>query len=420
MTGRQTDETQSGWRVSKEARDESVRERRHRSWSTWLMGLVPLALLALLVAGFLILDPTAPLAAGFPPVEELTLERVTLSRDPMGMTLHLVNGGPEAVTVAQVLVDEAYWDHEVRPGRTVPRLGRATVWIPYPWVEGEVHEITVVSATGLTFSTEVEVAVETPRPGLRFLGIFTLLGLYVGVVPVGLGLLWYPFLRRISRRWLDFFLSLTVGLLIFLGVDALEGALEAVPLVPGAFQGVSLIVLGFTLSLIALIAIGRRASAGAQGRGETRRRLVLAYMIAIGIGLHNLGEGLAIGAAYSLGEIALGTFLIIGFTMHNTTEGLGIVAPVARDRPRLWHLALMGALAGGPTIFGAWIGGFSYSPTLAVFFLAVGAGAIFQVVVELFRLIRGSGANQVGTVTNLIGLAIGLIIMYLTGLLVAV
>ena len=385
----------------------------------WAMGIVPLVLLAVLVAAFLMFDPTAILRAGFPPVEELTLQRTTLGTNPRTMTVHLVNGGPEPVTIAQVLVDDAYWAHEVQPARTISRLGRATVEIPYPWVDGEAHEIKLITGTGVTFSEEVEVAVETPQPGIRFLGIFTLLGIYVGVVPIALGLLWYPFLRRISRRWMNFFLSLTVGLLIFLGVDALEEALDSAGQVPGAFQGVGLIIVGVIVSIAALIAIGQWLRATGRSEGGTRNRFVLAYMIAAGIGLHNLGEGLAIGAAYALGEIALGAFLIIGFTIHNTTEGLGIVAPVAKDRPALRHLAVMGAIAGIPTIFGAWIGGFTYSPTLAVLFLAIGAGAIFQVVYELIKLVRHEGAQETSMLLNMAGLTVGLLIMYLTGLFVA-
>ena len=147
--------------------------------------------------------------------------------------------------------------------------------------------------------------------------------------------------------------------------------------------------------------------------------MVLAYLIAFGIGLHNLGEGLAIGAAYALGEVALGTFLVLGFMLHNTTEGLGIVAPVATDRPSLWQLVLLGVIAGAPTIPGAWIGGFVYSPIFATIFLAIGAGAIFQVVYELGRLTVRQAGDELITATNFAGFLAGLLIMYVTGLFVA-
>ena len=385
----------------------------------WLFGLLPLALLAALVLLFLRQDPIGFLRDAFPPVEELTVERVTFP-EPGEMRVHVVNGGPEPVTIAQLQVDEAYWLFEIDRDPTIPRLGRATLSVAYPWMEGEPHEIKIVTSTGLTFAREVEVATLTPRPNARYLGIFALLGLYAGVVPVLLGLLWYPFLREIGRRWLHFFLSLTIGLLLFLAVDALEEAFEIAGQVPSAFQGVGLIALGVFGALLGLRAIGAGRGSGGAVDDPVRQRLRLAYLIALGIGLHNLGEGLAIGAAFSVGEIALGSFLVIGFALHNTTEGLAIVAPVASDRPPLRQLAYMGAIAGVPTILGAWIGGFSYSPIAATLFLALGAGAILQVVFEVGRLVQRGWPQGLFAPLNAAGLALGLLVMYGTALLVVV
>ncbi len=385
-----------------------------RAGARWLLGLLPLVLLAGMVAVFLKFDPTRTLRAAFPPVEELTIERVSFP-EPGKMRIHVVNGGPEPVTIAQVIVDEAYWRHEIDRDPTIPRLASTTLEVDYPWVEGEPHVVRLITSTGLTFDHEVAVATQTPRPNARYLTTFTLLGLYAGVVPVLLGLLWYPFLRRIDRKWLHFFLSLTIGLLVFLLVDAFEHTLETSALVPEGFQAVGLIavgVVGAVLGLRALSGIGRKS------RGSRSAALNVAYLIAIGIGLHNLGEGLAIGAAYSIGEIALGSFLVIGFALHNTTEGLAIVAPVAGERPALWHLGAMGAIAGIPTILGAWVGGFAYSPTAATFFLAVGAGAIIQVVIEVGKLVQRSWPEGLFTPLNAVGLVLGLLVMYGTALLV--
>jgi zinc transporter ZupT len=150
-------------------------------------------------------------------------------------------------------------------------------------------------------------------------------------------------------------------------------------------------------------------------------RLVVAYMIAAGIGLHNLGEGLAIGSAYVLGEVALGAFLVIGFAIHNITEGLGIVAPVASGkRPRKIHFLLLGLLAGVPAIFGTWIGGFTYSDVWATLFFAIGSGAIFQVVYEIIKLMAKDSEEGLGSLTNFTGLVLGLLIMYVTGLFVII
>ena len=380
-----------------------------------LAGLIPLVLLAAFVVLFLRYGPLGVFEAAFPPVEKLTIDRVTLR--PGEMIVAVTNGGPQEVTVAQVLVDDAYWAHEITPDRTIPRLGRATITIPYPWVEGEPHRIKLLTSTGLTIEHEVAVAVETPRADARYLLTFTMLGVYVGVVPVFVGLLWFPFLRRVGRRWMNFFLSLTGGLLVFLGVDALTEALEVRALVPDAFQGTGLVTLGVVGTILAMTVLVRRTT-GRAGEGPGAR-LVLAYLIALGIGLHNLGEGLAIGAAYSLGEIALGSFLVLGFMLHNTTEGLGIAAPLAADRPPFAHFIWLGLLAGAPTILGAWIGGFVYSPVFATLFLAIGAGAIFQVVYELGRLVVRQSGDELMTTMNFAGFVAGLLIMYVTGLFVA-
>jgi zinc transporter, ZIP family len=379
----------------------------------WFKGLAPLVLLAGLVLLFLRVGPVGVFRATFPPVEELTLERVRLP-EPGVMEVSVVNGGPEAVTIAQIMVDDANWVHTVDGKRRVERLQRRTVRIPYPWVEGEPHTVTVVTSTGLTFSTEVAVATQSPAVDGRYLGTFALLGVYAGVIPVFIGLLWLPFVRSIDRRWIDFFLSLTIGLLVFLGVDALEEAVATSAFVPGAFQGLALVVFGLLGTPLVIGALGEwRAGV----RGE-RSPLWVAGLIAFGIGLHNLGEGLAIGTSYATGEIALGTFLVIGFLLHNTTEGLGIVTPLAGERPRLRTLVLLGALAGVPTVIGAWIGGFTYSPIWTTLFFAIGAGAIVLVVYELWRLFARRSPAGLLAPLNAAGVLIGMLVMYVTGLLV--
>jgi ZIP family zinc transporter len=389
------------------------RGKRTALTNRWILGLFPVALLAGISFLFLTNDPTARFRAAFPPVEELTIERVSFPESGI-MRVHVVNGGPEPVTIAQVMVDDAYWQFEIDRDPTVPRLNRATLELNYPWVEGDPHLIALITSTGLTFEYKVAVATKSPQLNAQYLTIFGLLGLYAGVVPVLLGLLWYPFLRRIDRKWVHFYLSLTVGLLAFLLVDTFEHTLETSAMVPAGFEAVGLIALGILGAVVGLRAIGhlgRDKSAPTSG-------LTVAYMIAIGIGLHNLGEGLAIGAAYSLGEIALGSFLVIGFALHNTTEGLAIVAPIADRRPALWNFIVLGMIAGLPTILGAWAGGFSYSPTMATFFLALGAGAILQVIIEVSKLLQRSWPKGLFTPLNAMGLMLGLAIMYVTALMV--
>ena len=386
---------------------------RRSGWPLWFKGLAPLVLLAALVALFVRVGPVGVFRQSFPPVEELTIERIRLPEHGV-MEIQLVNGGPEPVTVAQVMVDDANWVHRVDGSRTIKRLERRTITIPYPWVQGEPHRVSVVTSTGLTFTGEVPVATLSPAVDSRYLTTFALLGIYAGVIPVFIGLLWLPFVRGIDRRWIDFFLSLTMGLLVFLGADALSEAMETSGLVAGAFQGPALVLLGVVATPLILAALGRWRG----GVRQERSALQVATLIALGIGLHNLGEGLAIGASYATGEIALGTFLVIGFLLHNTTEGLGIVTPLADQRPGAGSLLWLGALAGLPTIVGAWIGGFTYSPALTTIFFSIGVGAIIAVVYELYKLFsRRAGAGLTAPL-NTAGFLVGMLIMYGTGLLV--
>ncbi len=378
-----------------------------------LKGLFPVALLGIFLVLFVRFGPLGVFRAAFPPVEELTFERIAFPEEGL-IRIHVVNGGPEPVTIAQVQVDEAYWEHTVEPSPVVERLADAVIEVPYPWVDGEPVAVTIVTSTGVTFSEEVDVATRSPEVNRRYVVTFALLGVYVGVIPVFLGLLWLPFLSGVTERWLAFFLSFTIGLLIFLGVDSLEGALELTERVASAFQGVGLMLLGVVGTPLLMEALSRL------GRTPGGRDVLgLSFLVAVVIGLHNLGEGLAIGAAYSVGEVTLGTTLVFGFLIHNTTEGLGIVAPIAKTRPSLVTLGVLGLIAGAPTILGAWIGGFSFSPIANVLFLSVGAGAVVQVVIVLAKHLSRGNTGGLTAPLNAVGLVTGLVMMYLTGLFVA-
>jgi len=380
----------------------------------WVLALLPLVLLIGLVAIFLAVNPLAVFTDAFPPLEELTIQRVRFPAAGQ-IELSVINGGPDPVTIAQVLVDDAYWQFAIEPTQTLDRLETATVALTYPWVKDEPLPITLITSTGITFGTEVEVAVESPPADSGTLLTYGLLGIYVGIIPVALGMLWYPFLRHIDRKWVNAILALTVGLLVFLFVDTLLEALEIAAEVPGVFQGVPLVIFGTLLTLGVLMAIGQR-------RGQ-RTPLSIATLIALGIGLHNFGEGLAIGAAFAAGAAALGSFLVIGFTLHNITEGVGIVAPLTKEkeRPKLHVFVLLALLAGTPAILGTWIGGLAFSPFLAALFLSIGAGAILQVIWEVGKLLvndaRRSGQPAVSWL-NFAGLTAGILVMYLTAFLV--
>jgi hypothetical protein len=386
--------------------------------SRWRGGLLLGALIPLLLLGGLIAvlvitgaglgDRTAP------PIEALTIDRITL---PMAnqIVVTVTNGGADPVTVAQVQVDDAYWKFTMAPDRTIPRLGSATITLPYPWVQDEAHIVKLVSGNGTTFEHEIAVATRTPGVTLKTIGRYALLGIYVGFIPVSLGLMWFPFLRRLGRGGMQAVLSLTIGLLVFLLVDTVAEAMEIVGQAAPVFGGGPLVLIVALLSCGALMALGG-------GTGKPATRLSVSYRIALGIGLHNLGEGLAIGAAFALGSAALGTFLVIGFTLHNITEGIGIAAPIAREKPAFWHFVGLAALAGLPAVAGVWIGGFVYSNLLTAIFLAMGAGAIAQVIYEVGRLIqRQSSADKTPLLSKAVfgGFVAGVFVMYATALLVS-
>jgi ZIP family zinc transporter len=382
-----------------------------------LLGLLPLLGLGVLLA-LIVLNGAGVGREDQPPIEDLTVERVALPT-PYEISVRVTNGGPEPVSLSQVVVNDAIWNFRVEPDNTIPRLGSATVTIPYTWVEGEAYEIVLITSTGATFAAEVPVAVLTPGFSAETFLRYALIGTYVGVIPVALGLLWYPFLRRLGTAGMGAVLALTVGLLVWLVVDTLLEAVEVAGRLPGVFSGVPLVILLALLTMLGLLGAERLFRRGR----EEASRLGTSYRIALGIGLHNLGEGLAIGAAFALGEAALGVFLVVGFTLHNITEGVGIAAPILKVRPHLAHFVGLALLAGGPAIVGTWIGGFAYSNLASTVFLAVGAGAILQVIYEVTRLLLRDAARAKApalSAPNLGGFAAGVAVMYATALLVSV
>jgi zinc transporter, ZIP family len=461
--------------------DKNTKGGNHPSRKTpIILAFVPLVVLAAMIIFLLSPYGQSLINTGIP-LPQVTIEKIEFHDNQV--LAYIRNTGPMEVIISQADVNDRIQSAAVEPSSKLSRLGEARVMIPFPWIPGTPYEIGITTSDGTRFSKSVEAAAMAPSPDANQALLFTSLGVYVGVIPVMIGLMWYPYIRRISIGKYSFFLSLTAGLLVFLGIDALLEVNEIVnENLAAVFNGQALSVLVTISSFVILLYTSERLTQRAiekavlnknnhsssssssfeelakkpekpftekqegeiynksakvsssthevqiqmQGYQQLLKPLTISMMIAIGIGLHNFGEGLAIGAAILLGEVALSTFLIVGFTLHNTTEGLAIVAPIAKiERKRsmmIRRLVMMGLIAGVPTIAGTWIGGFLYSPIAAVIFLSVGAGAIFQVVYSLISWIshhQKSGPSSSSLSGHVIaGFITGLLIMYLTGLLV--
>jgi len=393
--------------------DQTSPETKTRfTFQTFILLLLPVILLAGVIFLFLQtgggLDLEAPV-----PIEDLTVERYYLKRDHI--ELQVQNTGPEELTIASVIINDAVMPFTVSPSATIPRLGRASINTEYSWTEGEAYAVRVFTSNAVPVDVEIPVAFVTPQPEAKTFWSFTLIGLYVGVIPIFLGIFWMPALRTLDKKWMTFILAITVGLLLYLGIDTFNEALEESADLAGTYQGIGLIGIGAIATYLLLDLVGKL---GSKDRSESSSRLSIAWKIALGIGIHNLGEGLAIGAAYNVGEIALGTFLVVGFIIQNITEGLGIIAPILKDRPSIGQLTWLGLIGGGPAILGAWIGGFTPSPFLAVLFLAIGTGAIFQVAVEIWKMVQRDNEKQPMPLHTFSGVLVGMLMLWVTGILI--
>jgi zinc transporter, ZIP family len=428
-----------------------IENRINRNRNSSRKKIIAIALIPLLVLAGMIIFLFGPgqsfLNTGIP-LPEITIERIEFQEGKI--VAYIRNTGPEEVEIAQADINDRITPAAIEPSKTLSRLAEAKVIVPFSWNPGVPYEVGVTTSDGTRFSRGVEAAALALTPNVEQASYFAVIGTYVGVIPVLIGLLWFPFIKRLSANKYNFFLSLTAGLLIFLGIDALVESNEIIAEnIAGTFNGQVLIAMVTIFSFLALLYASEKliqritmksatnskspllvssSSASTATQQQMVKPVAIALMISIGIGLHNLGEGLAIGAAVVLGEVALSTFLIVGFTLHNTTEGLAIVAPMAKSgKVMIRKLVAMGLIAGVPAIIGAWIGGFLYSPIAAIIFLSIGAGAIFQVVYSIASWMVNSntaavvdgGRKTLLSTSTIAGFIVGMAIMYVTSLLVS-
>ncbi|HWI21538.1 MAG TPA: ZIP family metal transporter [Baekduia sp.] len=383
----------------------------------WLFGVVPLLIIIAAIAAFVALGSPGLGERRGPPAEELAVEKTVLKPGVIELTIR--NDGPDPVRVVQAQVNDAFVQFS-GPGKDVGRLQTATFKLREPWIEGQAYSLVLITATGGTVDHEIAVAVETPGTDLSFFGLMALLGIYVGVIPVALGMLWLPWVRRIAGAWVRVVMAVTIGLLAVLAIDATLEGFELAGSGSQAFGGSALVLIGALVAYLLLSGVAEwlqrreRTATGSPGAAGT-----LALLVAVGIGLHNLGEGVAIGSAYSVGALALGASLVVGFAIHNTTEGLAIVAPISKARPSAMRLVALGAIAGAPAIVGAWIGAAAFNSSVAALLFGFGAGAIVQVIVQLAPSVR----DEEGTLLHpaaVAGMLGGALLMFATGLLVSV
>ncbi|HUU49224.1 MAG TPA: divalent cation transporter [Nitrosopumilaceae archaeon] len=379
-----------------------------------LMGIIPFILLISMMV--FIFGPGSYLLDLGVALPEITIEKINFIKSEIQVTVR--NTGPIPVEVVMADVNDRIQPAAIEPDRFLERFETALVRIPFEWNTAEPYIIGLTIEDGTRFERAIEAAAPALTPNLEFIGFFAIIGTYVGVIPVLIGLLWLPFIKKLSKAKYHFFLALTVGLLLFLGIDSIEEAFDvSVENLSDSFNGALLIATTIVLSFLGLYYTSEKLTSKADSL-KISKPVAIGLMIAIGIGLHNFGEGLAIGSAIGLGSIAFSSFLIVGFALHNTTEGLAIAAPLSREKNVIKKLIGLGLIAGTPAIFGAWVGGFAFSPFSAVIFISIGAGAIFQVIVIILKWIRTEGDKNLSSAAVASGIAIGMLIMYLTSMLI--
>ena len=349
-----------------------------------ISAIAPIVLLAIVIA--FLLGPASTFLQFGVVLPEVSIEKVEFIENEIQATVR--NTGPIDVSVALADVNDRIQPAAIEPDSSLKRFETALVRIPFDWNEGQPYEIGVTVDDGTRFTTQVDAAFASLEPDVDLFVFLGMIGFLIGVVPIMIGLLWYPFIKKLGKNAFNFFLEFTMGLLIFLGIDAvLEASEISERHLSSIFNGELLIATVVILSFLSLYGIGQKLIK-TNNLSTLSKGLTISLMIAIGIGLHNLGEGLAVGAAIALGEVALSTFLIVGFATHNTTEGLAIAAPLTNSKAKIAKMIGLGLIAGTPAIFGCWVGGFSFSPLFTLIFLAIDAGAIFQVVISILQYMK--------------------------------
>ncbi len=370
------------------------------------LAVLPLAALIGMFAVFLASNPLDGFRSALPQAAG-TAERVVFVAEPPAIRLIVRNAGTQPLTVSQIIVNDGYWRYSIGD-RRLGRFASTQLEILYPWEEGVPVKVGLVTSNGDVVRLDLGRASLTPNRDGHTWATYSWVGLFIGLVPVAAGLCAFPLLASARRRVLDFALALTLGLLTFLLVDTVLEGWNLATAAREPFRGHEVFVVAAVVTVIVLTMVS--------ASGASTRTRHAASSVAVAIGIHNFGEGIAVGAALATGRTDLGLALIVGFAVHNVTEGIAIAAPLAQDglmRLPIRRLVVLAAVASGPAIPGVWLGGFAFDPTIAAIAFGIATGAILQVLWVIGRpMVRGIATRVVAA-----GIGVGLLAMYLTGLL---
>lgn len=370
------------------------------------LAVLPLAALIGMFAVFLASNPLDGFRSALPQAAG-TAERVVFVAEPPAIRLIVRNAGTQPLTVSQIIVNDGYWRYSIGD-RRLGRFASTQLEILYPWEEGVPVKVGLVTSNGDVVRLDLGRASLTPNRDGHTWATYSWVGLFIGLVPVAAGLCAFPLLASARRRVLDFALALTLGLLTFLLVDTVLEGWNLATAAREPFRGHEVFVVAAVVTVIVLTMMS--------ASGASTRTRHAASSVAVAIGIHNFGEGIAVGAALATGRTDLGLALIVGFAVHNVTEGIAIAAPLAQDglmRLPIRRLVVLAAVASGPAIPGVWLGGFAFDPTIAAIAFGIATGAILQVLWVIGRpMVRGIATRVVAA-----GIGVGLLAMYLTGLL---
>jgi zinc transporter ZupT len=381
----------------------------HLSAARLTYGLLPIGLLVAVSAFFLSSPGIRALIAPGAGSETVSFEKTMLQ--PGRFVLDLRNAGHSSVTLTTVNVNESILPFIVKPSPTILPLRTATVYVLYPWVRGEAYTISLLTPDSTTFTTTISSAETTPDSGSQGGVNYLLIGLAAGLFPVLIGITWFPAVTRAGSSLFMFLTALVGGLLAYLGLAIVGEALGLAPQVSALFQGMILVIVGALVTFLAL-----RAFSVYEERDLGAER---AWILAAGIGAQNLAEGLAVGAAFSVGVGSLGALFLIGLIAQNVDHGLRLIASTGQERrSAAWLLGL--ALAGGlPAVLGVWAGGGITSPLLQVLYLSFGVGAVLEAIYAAVQRIRQASPHQPIPPGVYAGFIAGILGLYVASILIS-